>query len=50
MVLLVGYFNDFFCGRVEKGEISIGDIRLCRFVFRGIGFCLNCLVVFCFMI
>lgn len=50
MVLLAGYFNDFLHGRVEKGEIPAGNIRLCRSLLRGIGLCLNCRAVLCLMI
>lgn len=36
MALLAGYCNDFLLGRVEKGEIPTGNIRLCRSSPRGI--------------
>lgn len=50
MVLLAGYFNDFLRGRVEKGEISTGNIRLCRSLPRGIPLCANHRAVLCLMI
>lgn len=50
MALLAGYFNDFLFGRVEKGEIPTGNVRLCRSPLRGVRLCLNGRAMLCLMI